>query len=52
MAEIDIRWKQRFENYKKALERLNEAAGIIVARVDYGAEINYEQEMNKIMQED
>jgi len=25
----DIRWKQRFENYQKALARLNEAMGAI-----------------------
>lgn len=29
MAETDIRWKQRLENFNKALERLNEAAQIM-----------------------
>jgi hypothetical protein len=25
MTELDVRWKQRFENFKKALAQLNEA---------------------------
>jgi hypothetical protein len=27
MEDVDIRWKQRFENYKKALQKLKEADG-------------------------
>ena len=28
MAEIDIRWKQRFQNYRKALSQLSEAVAL------------------------
>lgn len=33
MAETDIRWKQRLENFSKALERLNEAAQIMETKL-------------------
>lgn len=29
MAEQDIRWKQRFDNYKKALQDLNDAVELM-----------------------
>ena len=40
MAEEDIRWKQRLENFGKALERLNEAAQILEKELDYGEKVN------------
>ena len=40
MAEEDIRWKQRLENFGKALERLNEAAQILEKELDYGENVN------------
>ena len=40
MAEEDIRWKQRLENYGKALERLNESAQILGKELDYGENVN------------
>ena len=40
MQETDIRWKQRLENYSKALERLNEAARIIDRNLDIGNDVN------------
>ena len=40
MADQDIRWIQRLANYKKALERLNEAALIIHRQTAYGKDVN------------
>lgn len=37
MNNSDIRWKQRFENYVKALEKLNGAAFLLSRQLDYGA---------------
>lgn len=39
MEETDIRWIQRFQNYQKALDRLNEAAHILGKQLDYGTEV-------------
>ncbi len=39
MNNNDIRWKQRFENYVKALEKLNGAAMILKSGHTYGAGI-------------
>ena len=38
--EQDVRWKQRFENYKKALNRLNKAASILNDSLQYAEEVN------------
>ena len=38
--EQDVRWKQRFENYKKALNRLNKAASILNDSLRYAEEVN------------
>ena len=35
MNDVDIRWKQRFENYVKALEKLNAAAMILNRNISY-----------------
>lgn len=40
MEDIDVRWKQRLENYSKALRLLNEAAQIVANRLCYDVEIN------------
>lgn len=40
MEDKDVRWKQRFENYCKALERLNEAARIFERNLDLGSDVN------------
>lgn len=40
MADTDIRWKQRLENYSKALERLNLAARIMERQLDFGQEVD------------
>lgn len=40
MAETDIRWKQRLENFNKALERLNEAAQIMEKELNFSEEVN------------
>ena len=40
MAETDIRWIQRLENFSKALEKLNEAAQIMEKKLHYSVEVN------------
>ena len=40
MAETDIRWIQRLENFSKALEKLNEAAQIMEKELHYSVEVN------------
>ena len=40
MAETDIRWKQRLENFSKALDRLNEAAQIMEKELHFSEEVN------------
>ncbi|MDY6439061.1 MAG: nucleotidyltransferase substrate binding protein [Prevotella sp.] len=35
MEDIDIRWKQRFENFSKALALLNEASTIVARHLNY-----------------
>lgn len=37
---VDVRWKQRFANYVKALGKLNEALSIVSSHLDYGREID------------
>ena len=39
MQGTDIRWIQRLENFRKALERLNEAATIIASNLQLGTEV-------------
>jgi nucleotidyltransferase substrate binding protein (TIGR01987 family) len=39
MQGTDIRWIQRLENFRKALERLNEAATIIGSNLQLGTEV-------------
>jgi hypothetical protein len=39
MAETDIRWKQRLENFSKALDRLNEAAQIMKKELHFSEEV-------------
>lgn len=39
MQGTDIRWIQRLENFRKALERLNEAATIIGSNLQLGSEV-------------
>lgn len=45
MTDEDIRWKQRLENYSKALVRLNEAAQI------FEKELNFSDEVNDLLKE-
>ena len=40
MAEKDIRWIQRFNNYRKALEKFNQAVDIISNKLEWGEEID------------
>lgn len=40
MTEKDIRWIQRFSNYRKALEKFNQAVDIISNKMDWGEEID------------
>ena len=40
MAETDIRWKHRLENFSKALDRLNEAAQIMKKELHFSEEVN------------
>ena len=40
MEDLDIRWKQRFQNYCKALAKLNEAANVISKSAGYGRDID------------
>ena len=40
MAEKDIRWVQRFSNYRKALRRLDEAIEIVSRRADWAESID------------
>ena len=46
MENLDIRWKQRFANYCKALSLLNDAAGIVSQSLNnYGSDVkNLQQE--------
>lgn len=39
MTDMDIRWKQRFHNYSKALALLNEAARLISKSLGYGRDV-------------
>lgn len=39
MADLDIRWKQRFQNYRRALVLLNDAATLIARSMGYGREV-------------
>lgn len=39
MVDLDIRWKQRFQNYRKALLLLNEAATLIARSKGFGREV-------------
>ena len=36
----DIRWRQRFENYSRALKRLVKAAEIVASRIEYGEDVD------------
>ena len=40
MIEKDIRWIQRFNNYRKALEKFNQAVDIISNKMEWGEEID------------
>lgn len=40
MVEKDIRWIQRFNNYRKALEKFNQAVDIISNKMEWGEEID------------
>ncbi len=40
MAEKDIRWVQRFSNYRKALRRLDEAIEIVSRKADWAESID------------
>lgn len=40
MAEQDIRWIQRFSNYRKALHRLGQAVDIVTGQADWEEEID------------
>lgn len=40
MVEKDIRWIQRFNNYRKALEKFNQAVDIISNKLEWGEEID------------
>jgi nucleotidyltransferase substrate binding protein (TIGR01987 family) len=40
MAEKDIRWIQRFNNYRRALEKFNQAVDIISNKLEWGEEID------------
>lgn len=40
MVERDIRWIQRFNNYRKALEKFNQAVDIISNKMEWGEEID------------
>lgn len=40
MQDFDIRWKQRFDNYNKALTKLKEAVSIISRELHYGSEVD------------
>ena len=40
MQDFDIRWKQRFDNYNKALTKLKEAVSIISLELHYGSEVD------------
>ena len=36
----DIRWRQRFDNYRRALTRLVKAAEIVASRIEYGEDVD------------
>lgn len=40
MIEKDIRWIQRFNNYRRALEKFNQAVDIISNKLEWGEEID------------
>ena len=40
MEDLDIRWKQRFQNFCKALAKLNEAANVISKSTGFGRDID------------
>lgn len=40
MSQQDIRWKQRFSNYRKALDRLKQAVGIMSKQMELSDEID------------
>ena len=40
VQESDIRWMQRFSNYRKALERLEAAVGLLSSRNDFVEELD------------
>ena len=40
MVEKDIRWIQRFNNYRRALEKFNQAVDIISNKLEWGEEID------------
>ncbi|MEE1226966.1 MAG: nucleotidyltransferase substrate binding protein [Bacteroidales bacterium] len=40
MVEKDIRWIQRFNNYRRALEKFNQAVDIISNKMEWGEEID------------
>lgn len=40
MADTDIRWIQRFDNFRKALDRLNEAAHTMTKELHYSTEVS------------
>lgn len=40
MQEKDIRWIQRFENYRKALAKFNQAVEILTNKMSWGEEID------------
>ena len=40
MADRDIRWIQRFDNYRRALAKLGQAVDIIADKMDWGDDID------------
>ena len=39
-SQQDIRWLQRFSNFRKALEKLRQAAEIIAKKQDFGEDVD------------
>lgn len=38
--EEDVRWRQRFANYRKALQKLNKAVEVVSATLDMGKDVD------------
>lgn len=39
-SKVDVRWIQRFSNYRKALHKLSQAVDIVSVKMDWGEEVD------------